>query len=103
MSSTSQCILTTIASCSFSRNYNPAKIVTRQRTKWIPGTSLVEPLGPVLVSSGMYLDRRAILGRVLCDLLPRRAEITRVQGREWGGGGRVSGPDAGVLTAAVHG
>lgn len=60
MSSTSQRIPTTIASRSFSRNYSLAKIVTRQRAKWIRN----EEPGPVLVSSGMYLDRRAILGRV---------------------------------------
>lgn len=49
----------------------------------------------------MYLDRRVIMGRVSRgDLLPRRAEITRAQGRE---GECRGGSDAVVLTAAVHG
>lgn len=41
-----------------------------------------------LVSQRTYLARRAILGRVLCDLFPRRAEITRARGKSRGKGRR---------------
>lgn len=79
MSSTSQRIPTTIAFRSLSRNYSLAKIVTRQRTKWIRN----EEPGPVLVSSGMHLDL-PFWDASRGDLLPQRAEITRAQGREGG-------------------
>jgi hypothetical protein len=90
MSNSFQCIRTTIAS-SLRRNYNLMKIVTRRRLNG-PG---VGRLGPVFVSQRTYFARAVPFRDASCATFFHGAPKLR----ELGGG---TGPDAGILTTAVH-